>query len=167
TAHPHRLLCTPHTTLLLCLLTRPPPRPTLFPYTTLFRSLHGPDVSAVGRVMEDVVEAAVHGGAGAQQLQREFHRGTVAAADVPDLQFPADATWLPRTVVAGNGARCGAGDLGPDVRGAHGIRGTHPGQGAASHRGAASRADRIHVRRPCACSRAGPTRRHRIERFQE
>src|SRR5439155_20167987 len=41
----HLLLCAV-STLLVFLLLRPPPRSTLFPYTTLFRSqVHGPDAA--------------------------------------------------------------------------------------------------------------------------
>src|SRR5207244_11517927 len=43
------------------LLLPPPPTSTLFPYTTLFRSLHQPDIFRVGLFGPDFHEASPHG----------------------------------------------------------------------------------------------------------
>src|SRR5206468_6151992 len=49
----YRTLCSLVSRLLLLLLCSPPPRPTLFPYTTLFRSLALPLASEVSALQQD------------------------------------------------------------------------------------------------------------------
>src|SRR2546426_7360162 len=50
---------------------RRPPRSTLFPYTTLFRSLHGPQLSE-RRFLESRVQSNVGGGWGYEDRERLF-----------------------------------------------------------------------------------------------
>ena len=126
----------------------------------LARDLYCPDVAAVRCLVEDVVEAAIDGGACTHQFQREFHRRTIAAADVYYFQIASDANGLPRAVVARDGAGVGTGDNGSDVRR------TNTSHDTAIRHGAPSSAERIHARGTRTRSRTRPPRRHCIERLQ-
>src|SRR5206468_7399680 len=79
-------LCSPpHTLLLFCLILRPPPRSTLFPYTTLFRSLSAMHGLAVAyRKTGRLAEAAplLDGVVRARRVDPgPDHPSTLAAAD--------------------------------------------------------------------------------------
>src|SRR3989442_15324877 len=82
------------------LMIRRPPRSTLFPYTTLFRSV--PDDYGLGRIDERELQDD------RPAAQREARLGQLRAADVhllPDLRVLADLDRLARHVAHGADAR--------------------------------------------------------------
>src|SRR5207244_8172840 len=86
-------LAMPRPHFLLCL--RPPPRPTLFPYTTLFRSEDLPARQSDSRPFDDAGERApaVSPGGGRHRNYHEDLRGgaarSPAAAAIPSRTGPA------------------------------------------------------------------------------
>src|SRR5690606_20351130 len=87
---------------MLSLLLRPPPRSTIFPYTTLFRSIRVADVAEVGEVdglaeieREDqqYVRVLSYDFRGPQKLAERTHKAFMAAISVPKGYTVDDARF--------------------------------------------------------------------------
>src|SRR5439155_23055386 len=68
----------PCTSIFFLFVVRPPPTSTLFPYTTLFRSISGAVLVDVGRAVADPLPPRVHGDPHVELDLAHFERSRVA-----------------------------------------------------------------------------------------
>src|SRR5690606_41594352 len=87
---------------MLSLLLRPPPRSTIFPYTTLFRSIRIDDVAEVGEVEglaeieredQQYVRVLSYDFRGPQKLAERTHKAFMAAISAPKGYTVDDARF--------------------------------------------------------------------------